>query len=135
MGTMMMVLRSLIQKESFMEFPERYLYGMGNGLSPKFGIMAKNIMPLCLKIHFGICTRPSAKKREENRQIGNMIIYLRNGLRKNLKTLYSAWQNDIYFIYNASHSLNSFQVTISPMDLLNISAKRSNWNAFLCSSL
>ena len=38
----------------------------------------------------GICTRPSAKKREENRQIGNMIIYLQNGLRKNLKTLYSA---------------------------------------------
>ena len=29
-----------------------------------------------------------------------------------------------------SHSLNSFQVTISPMDLLNISEKRSKRNAF-----
>ena len=96
---MMMELHSRIPKRDFMEYLELFLYIMENGLTQKYGMMARNIMQACSKIHFGICTRQNAKKKEKSHQNKNMIISQQNGSKIDLTIFCSEWLNNDNFNY------------------------------------
>ena len=82
-----------------MEYLELFLYIMENGLTQKYGMMARNIMQACSKIHFGICTRQNVKKKEKSHQNKNMMTFQQNGSKIDFKIFCSEWLNNDNFNY------------------------------------